>query len=96
MRYSLEWFVSGEPFFTPPGALSEAMTRAVKEVTGKEPTLSTTGGTSDGRFIAPTGSQVIELGVVNSTIHKVNECVRVAEIDTLHRMYLALLRNLLA
>lgn len=96
VRYSLEWFVSGEPFFTPPGALSEAMTRAVKEVTGKEPTLSTTGGTSDGRFIAPTGSQVIELGVVNSTIHKVNECVRVAEIDTLHRMYLALLRNLLA
>ena len=68
----------------------------MKEVTGKAPTLSTTGGTSDGRFIAPTGAQVVELGVVNATIHKVNECVRVAEIDTLHRMYFALLRNLLA
>jgi succinyl-diaminopimelate desuccinylase len=96
VRYTLEWFVSGEPFFTPPGPLSEAMIRAVTEITGKAPELSTIGGTSDGRFIAPTGSQVIELGVVNSTIHKVNECVSVVEIDTLHRMYLALLRNLLA
>jgi len=59
------------------------------------PKLSTSGGTSDGRFIAPLGAQVVELGVVNATIHKVNECVRVADIDVLHRMYCNLLRRLL-
>jgi len=60
------------------------------------PELSTTGGTSDGRFVAPTGAQVVELGVVNASIHKVNECVRVADLDDLHRMYVALMRKLLA
>ena len=66
-------------------------------MTGPEAEASTTGGgTSDGRFIAPMGAQVVELGVVNATIHKVNECVRVADIDTLQRMYFTLLRNLLA
>jgi succinyl-diaminopimelate desuccinylase len=58
--------------------------------------LSTGGGTSDGRFIAPMGAQVVELGVVNATIHKVNECVQVEEIDLLHRIYLGVLRNLFA
>jgi succinyl-diaminopimelate desuccinylase len=95
VKYTLEWYVSGEPFFTPPGPLSDAVINAVKEVTGSAPKLSTGGGTSDGRFIAPTGAQVVELGVVNSTIHKVNECVRVEEIDALHRMYFGTLRNLL-
>ena len=96
VRYTLEWYVSGEPFYTAPGLLCDAVGEAVAEVTGVLPTLSTGGGTSDGRFIAPLGAQVVELGVVNASIHKVNECVRVADIDALHRMYLNVLRNLLA
>jgi len=95
VRYTLEWYVSGEPFYTPPGVLSQAVAQAVAEVTGVQPRLSTSGGTSDGRFIAPLGAQVVELGVVNATIHKVNECVRIADIDALHRMYCNLLRRLL-
>ncbi len=66
------------------------------QVTGTRPRLSTGGGTSDGRFIAPLGAQVVELGVVNASIHKVNECVRVSDIDALHRMYVNVLRSLLA
>jgi succinyl-diaminopimelate desuccinylase len=96
VRYTLEWYVSGEPFYTPPGALSAAAVEAVKTIVGSAPKLSTGGGTSDGRFIAPMGAQVIELGVTNATIHKVNECVRVEEIDLLHRMYAGLLQRLLA
>jgi succinyl-diaminopimelate desuccinylase len=96
VRYTLEWFLSGEPFYTPPGVLSQAVGDAVAQVTGVEPKLSTGGGTSDGRFIAPLGAQVVELGVVNASIHKVNECVRVADIDALQRMYFNALRNLLA
>src|SRR6516164_7662039 len=96
VRYTLEWYVSGEPFFTAPGVLSEAVGAAVAEVTGVQPKLSTGGGTSDGRFIAPLGAQVVELGVVNASIHKVNECVRLADVDALHRMYWNLLRRLLA
>ena len=95
VRYSIEWYVSGEPFYTPPGELSNAVGAAVAAVTGSTPKYSTGGGTSDGRFIAPTGTQVVELGVVNATIHKVNESVPVAEIDTLHRMYVTVLKNLL-
>ena len=96
VKYSLEWYLSGEPFYTPPGPLSNAVCAAVRTVTGREATLSTGGGTSDGRFIAPLGAQVVELGVVNTSIHKVNEYVRVADVDTLHAMYLQTLRNLLA
>ena len=96
VRYTLEWYVSGEPFYTPPGLLSRAVGDAVAEVTGAQPKLSTGGGTSDGRFIAPLGAQVVELGVVNASIHKVNECVRVADIDALQRMYVNVLRSLLA
>ena len=96
VRYSLEWYVSGEPFYTPPGALSNAAAAAVKSVTGLTASLSTGGGTSDGRFIAPMGAQVVEIGVTNATIHKVNECVRVEEIDVLHQIYLSTLENLLA
>jgi succinyl-diaminopimelate desuccinylase len=95
VRYSIEWYVSGEPFFTPPGELSNAVGAAVAEITGTPPKYSTGGGTSDGRFIAPTGAQVVELGVVNATIHKVNECVPVAEIEALHRIYVNVLKNLL-
>jgi succinyl-diaminopimelate desuccinylase len=95
VRYTLEWYVSGEPFYTPPGMLSDAVGSAIQQVTGSRPKLSTGGGTSDGRFIAPLGAQVVELGVVNATIHKINESVRVEEIDTLHRIYFNVLRNLL-
>ena len=96
VRFSLEWYVSGEPFYTQPGPLSRAVGEAVAEVTGAQPKLSTGGGTSDGRFIAALGAQVVELGVVNVSIHKVNECVRIADLDALHRMYFNVLRNLLA
>jgi succinyl-diaminopimelate desuccinylase len=96
VRYTLEWYVSGEPFYTPPGALSSAVSAAVHAVTGAQPVLSTGGGTSDGRFIAPMGAQVVELGVVNASIHKVNESVRIEDIDILHAMYLGSLRKLLS
>jgi len=95
VRYTLEWYVSGEPFYTAPGALSAAAVESVKALTGKAPKLSTGGGTSDGRFIAPMGAQVIELGVTNTTIHKVNEGIRVEEIDLLHKMYASILGRLL-
>jgi succinyl-diaminopimelate desuccinylase len=96
VRYTLEWYISGEPFFTAPGALSQGVSAAIVEETGAAPKLSTGGGTSDGRFIAPMGAQVVEVGVVNATIHKVNECVAVDDIDRLHRVYLGTLRRLLA
>lgn len=96
VRFTIEWYVSGEPFYTPPGDLSDAAVGAISAVTGSAPTLSTGGGTSDGRFIAPMGAQVVELGVTNATIHKVNECVRIEEIGLLHRMYRGVLERLLA
>jgi succinyl-diaminopimelate desuccinylase len=96
VRYSIEWYVSGEPFYTPAGALSKAVCEGVAAVVGTPPKLSTGGGTSDGRFIATMGAQVVELGVTNATIHKVNESVAVAEIESLHFMYLETLRRLLA
>ncbi len=96
VRYTIDWYVSGEPFYTPPGRLSEGVCAAVEKVTGSRPSLSTGGGTSDGRFIATMGAQVVELGVVNATIHKVNESVGVEEIDALHAMYLETLRQLFA
>lgn len=95
VKYTLEWFVSGLPFFTPPGLLTETVAAAVHELTGRRPAFSTTGGTSDGRFIAPTGAQVVELGVVNATIHKVNECVRVADVELLGRVYERVMERLL-
>jgi succinyl-diaminopimelate desuccinylase len=96
VNYTLEWFVSGLPFFTPPGDLSAAVERVIKASTGRKPELSTTGGTSDGRFIAPTGAQVVELGVINATIHKVNEHVRVADIGALSKIYEQVMTELLA
>ncbi len=96
VRYTLEWYVSGEPFYTAPGKLSQAVGDAVEAVSGARPNLTTGGGTSDGRFIAPLGAEVVELGVISESIHKVNECVRVADIDRLHRMYVRVLANLLA
>jgi succinyl-diaminopimelate desuccinylase len=95
VRYTLDWHLSGEPFYTRPGRLVAGVAAAVRQVSAREPVLSTSGGTSDGRFIALMGAEVVELGVPNPTIHKVNENVRLADIDTLHRMYLQVLRTLL-
>jgi succinyl-diaminopimelate desuccinylase len=94
--FSIEWYVSGEPFYTPQGALSDAVCQAVAAIAGQPPKLSTGGGTSDGRFIAALGAQIVELGVINASIHKVNEQVRAADIDALQRMYLGVLERLLA
>lgn len=96
LDYQLDWFHSGKPFITPAGKLVEAVRAAVRDVTGMETELSTSGGTSDGRFIAPTGAQVVELGPVNATIHKVNECVSISALDQLSRMYEGILKHLLA
>jgi succinyl-diaminopimelate desuccinylase len=96
VNFTLEWYVSGEPFYTPEGTLSQAVCQAVAAVAGKPPKLSTGGGTSDGRFIAALGAQIVELGVINASIHKVNEQVRAADIDDLHRMYVGVLERLLA
>jgi succinyl-diaminopimelate desuccinylase len=93
--YELKWHLSGEPFLTEPGELSDAVCQAVLEQTGNAPELSTGGGTSDGRFISPAGSDVIELGPVNASIHKVNEHVRVADIVTLTAMYKRIMELLL-
>jgi succinyl-diaminopimelate desuccinylase len=96
VNYTLEWFVSGLPFLTQPGLLTDAVSAAVRDVTGASPAFSTTGGTSDGRFISPTGAQVVEVGVANATIHKVNECVRVADIDALSQVYQRVMERVLS
>ncbi len=95
-QYDLDWTLSGLPFFTAPGTLVAAAQAAIRAETGQEAELSTSGGTSDGRFIAPTGAQVIELGPLNATIHKANEQIAVADLDTLSRIYETLLVHLLA
>lgn len=96
LNYHADWELSGQPFLTAKGALVDATVAAIAQVTGEETQLLTTGGTSDGRFIAPLGTQVIELGPVNATIHKVNECVRAKDLDTLTAIYQRLLGNLFA
>lgn len=96
LRYDIDWQLSGQPFLTPPGALVEAARASVAAATGREPALSTAGGTSDGRFIAPTGAQVVELGPVNATIHKLNEQVRAADLPRLADMYRGIMERLLA
>lgn len=94
LDYELDWTLNGEPFLTAEGELVEACMRGVKEVTGQLPELSTSGGTSDGRFIATLGSQVVELGPLNATIHQVNERVRAADLDELSRAYEAIMKHL--
>lgn len=95
LNYSLDWELSGEPFLTPAGALVDAALAAISTELGRSAELSTAGGTSDGRFIAPTGAEVLELGPVNATIHQVNERVAIADIDALARVYRRILENLL-
>lgn len=96
LDYTIDWIYNGQPFLTNQGELVKAVTHAVEHVAGISPQLLTTGGTSDGRFIASTGAEVIELGPVNATIHKINECVRIRDLEQLERMYYATLVKLLA
>jgi succinyl-diaminopimelate desuccinylase len=96
VNHTIEWFVSGLPFLTRPGRLTETVSAAVRDVTGRTPAFSTTGGTSDGRFIAPTGAEVVEIGVGNATIHKVNEYARVEDIERLSLVYERIMEQLLA
>lgn len=95
LEYDLEWTFNGQPFLTDSGKLVDATRVAIRKGCGLETELSTAGGTSDGRFIAPTGAQVIELGPVNATIHKVNECVKIEDLYKLADTYEALLEGLL-
>ncbi len=96
LDYHIDWTLSGLPFLTPVGELVNAAKQAIHTVTGRETTLSTSGGTSDGRFIAPTGAQVIELGVLNATIHQINEHTNVDDLEPLAEIYEQILVNLLA
>lgn len=95
LDYELNWIYNGKPFITEPGTLVDSVVNAIKSHTHITPTLSTSGGTSDGRFIAPTGAQVVELGPCNSTIHQVNECVAVDDLITLTDVYYQTLINAL-
>ena len=96
LNYSIEWRLSGQPFLTSRGALVDAVVNAVEHYSELTPQLLTTGGTSDGRFIAQMGAQVVELGPVNATIHKVNECVNAADLQLLSRMYQRIMEQLVA
>jgi succinyl-diaminopimelate desuccinylase len=95
LTYKLTWELSGKPFRTASGALVDAVQTAIHDITGRHTTLSTSGGTSDGRFIAPTGAQVVELGPLNATIHQIDECVSIEDLDTLSLIYEKLLQLLL-
>ncbi|WP_420794600.1 succinyl-diaminopimelate desuccinylase [Thalassomonas viridans] len=96
LDYDIDWTFNGKPFITEPGALLDAVTGAIKATTGREPELSTSGGTSDGRFIAPTGAEVVELGPCNATIHQVNECVSCSDLKQLTDIYYQTLVNMLS
>jgi succinyl-diaminopimelate desuccinylase len=96
LDFALDWNLSGEPFLTPPGGvLRETVVAVCRELCGIDPEQSTGGGTSDGRFVAPMGAEVVELGPVNATIHKVDECVDVSDLDALPALYRAVCERLL-
>ena len=96
LDYHLEWALSGLPFLTQPGELLDAVAASIKNVTGRDTTPSTSGGTSDGRFIATLGTQVVELGPVNATIHQINERVLASDLDLLTEVYYQTMVKLLA
>lgn len=96
LSYDIDWTYNGLPFLTRPGELVDAMVQAVESTVNITPTLSTSGGTSDGRFIAKMGTQVVELGPINATIHQLNECVEAASLDQLSTIYERILINLFA
>jgi succinyl-diaminopimelate desuccinylase len=95
LDYEIQWALSGQPFLTGCGELVDATVAAIRDVTGLDTELSTAGGTSDGRFIAPTGAQVVELGPVNATIHKIDENTHVGELEQLSQVYESILQKLL-
>jgi succinyl-diaminopimelate desuccinylase len=95
LNYELDWHLSGKPFLTKPGVLIDATVAAVKSITGLDPELSTGGGTSDGRFISPAGTAVVELGPVNASIHKIDEHVNLNDVTTLTQIYEQILERLL-
>ena len=96
LDFSIDWNLSGEAFLTPPGPLREAVTAAIEASCGITPLASTGGGTSDGRFIAPLGAEVVELGPINASIHKINECVSLQDLERLPGLYLGVAQRLLA
>lgn len=96
LRYTVDWWLSGQPFLTERGKLVDAVVNAIEHYNEIKPQLLTTGGTSDGRFIARMGAQVVELGPVNATIHKINECVNAADLQLLARMYQRIMEQLVA
>ncbi len=96
LDWQIDWSLSGLPFLTEPGALLDAVSASIHQVTGQETRLSTSGGTSDGRFIATLGTQVVELGPVNATIHQVNEQVSARDLEQLTDIYEQILLRLLA
>ena len=95
LKYNLDWSLSGKPFLTPKGDLVDAVNDSINRVMNIRPELSTSGGTSDGRFIAEICPQVVEFGPINATIHKINECVEVADIEKLSEIYQGTIENLL-
>jgi succinyl-diaminopimelate desuccinylase len=95
LDYNIDWALSGEPFLTEPGQLIQTASTAIVQVTRQQPELSTSGGTSDGRFIAPYGIPVIELGLCNGTIHQIDECVKVTDLVELTEIYRQILERLL-
>ncbi len=95
LKFEINWKLSGHPFLTAEGRLVEATQKAIVDTAGYETILSTAGGTSDGRFIAPTGAQVVEIGPVNATIHQVDECVKASDLDTLSEIYERIMIELL-
>jgi succinyl-diaminopimelate desuccinylase len=95
LDYELAWTLGGEPFLTPIGSLSDALTGAIRDETGVATQLSTTGGTSDGRFIAKLCPQVVEFGPINASIHKIDEHVAVASLEPLKNIYRRTLERLL-
>jgi succinyl-diaminopimelate desuccinylase len=95
VRFDIAWTLGGEPFLTPRGALSDALASAIRSHAGVDAELSTTGGTSDGRFISRICREVVELGPVNESIHKIDECVDIASLDVLKNVYRSTLEQLL-
>lgn len=93
LEYEADWWHTGEPYHTPPGLLTAAVESAIEQIRGRTPLAFTGGGTSDGRFLAPLGAQVVELGPVSASIHKYNEHIRVDELDQLCNIYIAVLRE---
>ncbi|QCI21415.1 succinyl-diaminopimelate desuccinylase [Buchnera aphidicola (Hyadaphis tataricae)] len=95
LNYTIKWFLSAQPFFSQKSVLADSVIKSIVSYNKKEPIFSTDGGTSDGRFIASMGSEIVELGLVNSTIHKVNECVKILDLQLLSLMYENIMKELL-